>query len=119
MMRGLILLIGLLLLAGCANHSTMPSVAARLQQPTAQCLAQLSQTASSQSGRPVHLTEQAFASSAELLLEPAAALALDGRVREFPERFHLQRRGEQCELLHARTGQQAPLSACTCTALTP
>jgi hypothetical protein len=91
--------------------------------PTAACLTQLTEFASTATRRPVSLTAEAFARSDTLLLERplirgADGRPLDGRSPERPEAFKLVRNAGVCSVIHQNSGSRVQLPACSCQANT-
>jgi hypothetical protein len=109
--------------AALAACQTMPAAEtpARLTAPGAACIAQMAEFAGAQTGRPVTLTDRAFADSDVLLLERPLLRGpdgrpLDGRSLDRPQAFHLLKNGERCVMRHDASGARKVLDACTCAA---
>lgn len=120
--RSICVMVAVMSVAACANSANTASAdlsPARLVGSGLSCTAEISELIGQQTGRSVKLTKQAFADTDTLLLEPAAALALDGRVRELPERFQLRLQGQRCWLLRTQTGERRVLSSCQCEVSVP
>lgn len=106
-----------LLLSACTNHDARPEPAL-LMTPDAACVQQVQAFAERVTGAPVTLTDQIFQQQDTLLLEPQAALKLDGRVRGRPEMLVLRKLGNRCEVSHVRTGVTQQMADCSCQELT-
>lgn len=103
-------------LTACA-HTPTQSEPAKLDTPSQACVQSIQQFAERVTGQPVTLGHSIFAERDTLLLEPQAALQIDGRVRGRPEMLWLRNVGEQCLVLHPRTEAQQVLKDCSCRAL--
>lgn len=106
----------LLILAASLTACTSAPQPARLAQADARCLQELESGIRQLGGGPARLTAQAFSDSDTLLLEPATALRLDGRVLCYPAAFRLRQQGSQCLLL-APEGHTRALAHCGCRPL--
>jgi len=112
-------------LTACQVHGLAGAqTPAKLVAPTPQCLSDVQAFATQATGRSVQLTQAAFATSDELLLErrlirDAHGRPLDGSSRDRPEGFQLQLRGDACVVIHPRSGTERVLTPCNCTALKP
>ena len=115
-MRAALLACALPLIVACV-HAPAQDGPARLAPPSQACVQSVQQFAERVTGQPVTLGEKIFADSDSLLLEPQAALALDGRVRGRPEILTLNIAGGQCQVQHPRTEAQQVLKDCSCAAL--
>lgn len=115
-MRSAILTCALVGLAACA-HTPTQSEPAKLNAPSQACVQSIQQFAERVTGQPVTLGHSIFAERDTLLLEPQAALQIDGRVRGRPEMLWLRKNAEQCVVQHPRTEAQQVLKNCACKAL--
>lgn len=86
------------------------------------CVAQMQETISAATGRPVVLTVLAF-DNTDLLqitsapLIGATGVQLNGRLREKPHNFRLLKTGNTCAIKDERNEVIKSLPACTCIAL--
>lgn len=99
----------LLLTQSCA--SAQAQVAAVIDKPTKESRAELAQAVSRMlNGAPVRLADDALSRDSALIIEKAHS----GRDLDKPEHFRLVKAGNQCMLVHERTGQRVTLAATTC-----
>ncbi|QGX40130.1 hypothetical protein [Permianibacter aggregans] len=115
-MRTAMLSCALVGLAACA-HTPTQSEPAKLNAPSQACVQLIQQFAERVTGQPVTLGHSIFAERDTLLLEPQAALQIDGRVRGRPEMLWLRKTDGQCVVQHPRTEAQQVLKDCSCKAL--
>jgi hypothetical protein len=108
-----------LLLAACGTPATPLEQAARLQSPSPQCHAQITQLLTGFMQAPVVLASDVFAHDGMLSLEKAAPRdatggRLNGRVPDRPARFRLLTDGRRCLLRGEQPAHRAVLSHCDC-----
>ena len=102
-----------LLLSTCASFA-QPEVAAVIDRPTKESRAELAQAVSAAlNGAPVTLADDALTRESLLIVERSR---LSGRELDKPEHFRLIKRGNDCALVHERTGQRTTLVSTTCLA---
>ncbi len=113
--------------AGCQTpraQDAPPEVAAVIVRPTAASRAALARAVSAAlDGVKVTLADDALTRESVLVLEHTPrrdpeGRPLSGRDLGMPERFQLLKRGDQCVLVHERTGRRTTLSATSCVATT-
>jgi hypothetical protein len=112
--------------AGCqtprAQAATPEEVPAVIVRPTAASRAALARAVSAAlDGVRVTLADDALTRESVLVLEHTPrrdpyGLPLSGRDLGMPERFELLKRGDQCILVHERTGRRTTLLATSCVA---
>jgi hypothetical protein len=99
-----------LLSQSCA--SAQPEVAAVIDRPTKESRAELAQAVSrALNGAPVTLADDALTKDSLLIIEKAHRT---GRDFGTPEHFRLVKAGNQCALVHERSGKRMPLASTTC-----
>src|SRR5258708_21644966 len=104
------------LLWACASSFAQPEVAAVIDKPTRQSRAELARAVSSAlNGAPATLADDALTRDSLLIIERP----LSGRDFGKPENFRLLKAGEQCTLVHERTGKSTTLASTTCQTLVP
>ena len=105
-----------LLLSGCALSFAQSEVAAVIDKPTGESRAELAHAVSSAlDGASVRLAEDALTRDSLLIIERPHT----GRDVDKPEHFRLLKVGEQCTLVHERTGRRTTLASTTCQPLVP
>jgi len=110
----------LLSLAACGTLRSDPDRPAVIVTPTAESRAALTQAVSAAlNGAPVTLADDALTRESVLTIErtqrrDANGLLLNGRELGTPERFLLVKSGDQCVLVHERTGKRITLTATAC-----
>jgi hypothetical protein len=109
--------------AGCQtprNQGAPPEVPAVIVRPTAASRAALARAVSAAlDGVKVTLADDALTRESVLVLEHTPrrdpyGRPLSGRDLGMPERFQLLKRGDQCVLVHERTGRRTTLLATSC-----
>jgi len=91
-------------------------VVAVIDQPTRESRAELARAVSSAlNGVPVTLADDASTRDSLLIIERP----LSGRDLGKPENFRLLKAGEQCTLVHERTGRHTTPASTTCQPLVP
>ena len=98
------------LLSACAAAQT--EVPARLDKPTPELARAVSAVLG---GAPVTLAADALTRDSVLIVEKP----LTGRDLGRPERFHLVKAGNDCVLVHERTGARTRLRSTTCVPVVP
>jgi hypothetical protein len=112
-----------LLLSACALPVKMQEQPARIVEPTAESRAELREAVSAMlHGAPVTLADDALMRDAVLVVErqqarDASGVPLSGRELGRPERFRLLRVGQDCVLVHERTGERTSLRRTHCRVL--
>jgi hypothetical protein len=107
-----------------AASSLVPILPAKMQAATTSqaCVAQMQETISAATGRPVVLTVLAF-DNTDLLqitsapLIGATGVQLNGRLHEKPHNFRLLKTGNTCAIKDERNEVIKSLPVCTCTAI--
>jgi hypothetical protein len=108
------------LLSTCASGFAQPETLAIIDRPTQESRAELAQAVSEGlNGAPVTLADDALTRDSRLIIEKAhprdaSGVPLSGRDRDKPEIFRLVKSGEQCLLLHERTGKRTMLASTRC-----
>lgn len=107
-----------------AASSLVSARPAKMQAATTSqgCVAQMQETISAATGRPVVLTVLAFDNTDLLQITPAPLIGetgvqLNGRLRERPHNFRLLKTDNTCAIKDERNEVIKSLPACTCTAL--
>ena len=110
------------LCAGCSTAEVSSEVAALRIDADSRSTAELENVVSSAlGGRRVSVADDALTSSSSLIIERAKLRRVDappelGRDLSEPERFRLVRDGNQCFLVHERTGLRWLLTDTDCAA---
>ena len=108
--------LAMLLLSGCASSFAQPEVTAVIYKPTTESRAELMRAVSSAlNGAPVTLADDALTRDSVLIIERAHT----GRDLDKPEHFRLLKAGEQCTLVHERTGKRTTLASTSCQPKVP
>jgi hypothetical protein len=106
----------MLLLSGCTASFAQPEVPAVIDKPTSESRAELAQAVSNALDRaPVRLADDALARDSVLIIERPHT----GRDLDKPEYFRLVKAGNQCTLVHERTGKRTTLASTTCQPRVP
>ena len=113
------------LLSTCTSGFAQPEVAAVVDRPTQETRRELAQAiGDALHGAPVTLADDALTRDSRLMIEKArprdaSGVPLSGRDREKPDVFRLVKAGEQCVLVHERTGKRTTLPSTRCHPLVP
>lgn len=119
------LIAGSLMIAteGCRTVPERREQRAVIIHPGGQSWAALSDAVSKAlNGARVRLADDALINTDLLIVEreqlrDPSGLPINGREREMPEQFRLVKAGDQCILVHTRTGRRFPLSGVDCSPL--
>jgi hypothetical protein len=94
-----------------------------ITEPSPSSRAELEQAVSAAlNGATVSLRDDALTRENTLVVErirhrDPSGLLIEGRDLGAPERFRLVKNGDQCVLVHEKTGRRFPLSQTTCTGI--
>jgi hypothetical protein len=106
----------MLMLSACAASYAEPYAAAIIDKPTSASRAELARAVSGAlNGAPVTLADDALTRESTLSVEQRHT----GRDLGRPEHFRLVKRGNDCALVHERTGKRTTLASTSCQPAVP